>query len=1183
MPEQLSIIKNKVRPVTQDYERLRQLGIEWAQKFSKEIWTDYNAHDPGVTAIEIFGYAITDLAHRMSLRMEDLLARTPGDVTKDFFTAREILPCNPVTFDDLRKKIIDVNGVENAWLLPYTDCECSDEINHPAFYIRCTNNPRAVDLRPTPAIGFEPRTVNGLYDINLLMEEDPVLGDLNIISVDWELRDAITGARKALVRFIFPINVQKTYPVPPGITDLDRIVGSTITDYTVLAADFDALNNTFDLTLKFGANTVVIEHVAYQIRPFNTTALMSQLEVELATMITSGVMAVRQQVIARVFTVFQNKLKKINGIIDEVYCMYQKIRNLCEDVYRIGIVPTQEIALCSDIETDAGADLEEILGKIYFLVDTFFSPPVRFYLLRELLAKKIPTDIIFEGPILKHGFILDEELRKSQLFTAVHVSDLYNLIMGIEGVKAVKYLQITNYLNGIPLTEGEFWKIDLKGSYHLNLDRLRSKITFYKGNMPIIADKEVVERIYQDLKATLSKPRPSETELNDILPPVGTSYQLDDYYSIQNDFPAVYGVGKDGIPSGVTYVGASPVDTRDYIVHKSKVKQFKGYLLFFDQLLANYFSQLRELKNVYAVANSKNDTYFFQPVYDKVADAENLNFYDTAPLLTDFAMPPNANIDDPLSYKTQWDLFIQNPANNYITQLKEITEPEDKYLDRRNRFLDHLLSRFAENFSDYAVMMYKFAGNQLESADKKTAEEIAEDKYDFLQNYHILSYNRGKGQYYKYCALDNKPTFNVTPAGLQFQFTIRLTTGQIITSVGTYVNEDAAFKALRQIVLFSREDDKDPATPPVFVSAKPFAGKFRIEIKDLNNNAYANSGNNFNTQVDADKGVRELKQLLEKDATTLEYDTYSIPLPHNATGLQKRAARLLGMSVKDNGWLVLDKFIVTQIAAGKYKFTIQYDDAQTLESIVNYPTEVAAFEAMEDLVPLVAREDTDPGDWIYFRIKAFGGGQRIEVTTDGTTTIAVSAPVYPTVNAAIAGYKKLRQALLDEGMHVIDHLLLRPLPIVHNAILVPEDPQDASYGFFPLCTSLNPDCNCPILDYYSFRISVVLPYWTQRFRNMDFRGFAEDTIHRETPAHILPKFCWVSMYDMFRLETAYKAWFLSNRMYKPNMNTLKDLLVDLIRVLNTLTNVYPEGHLHDCDNPGTDNPVILDQTILGTF
>lgn len=70
---------------------------------------------------------------------------------------------------------------------------------------------------------------------------------------------------------------------------------------------------------------------------------------------------------------------------------------------------------------------------------------------------------------------------------------------------------------------------------------------------------------------------------------------------------------------------------------------------------------------------------------------------------------------------------------------------------------------------------------------------------------------------------------------------------------------------------------------------------------------------------------------------------------------------------------------------------------------------------------------------------------------------------------------------------------------------------------------------------------------------------------------------------MFRLETAYNEWFAENKKYKPVMAVLKVKLKALIKVLNTLTNVYPEGHLHDCDNPSTDNPVILNQTILGTF
>ncbi len=1117
MANQYSIIKNKPKPPSQDYEQLRQFGLKYIEQFSKDIWTDYNVHDPGITTMEILNYVITDLAYRTSLPMEDILARLTTDNIKDFFTAREILPCNPVTFDDLRKKIIDVEGVENAWVLPYTDAECAAVINNPAYYIKCnTIDPISITLNAESQVGLEKRDINGLYKFNLLLEEDAVLGDLNILSVDWELKDG--DMRIASVRFIFPLNTEKIYPGKQGtLTDIENIAINGITAYTNPVV-FDLAKNTFDIFLNPGANQVNILQASFLIQPVNAGIPLSILKNKMRTYINTF----PNEVIGKILSVLAAKVKKINGIIDDVYCMYEHIRNLCEDVIRISIVPSQEIAVCADIETDNAVDLEEILGKIYFYIDTFFSPPIRFYLLKELINKGLAAESIFEGPVLKHGFILDEDLQKPSLFSEIHVSDLYNLIMSIEGVKTIKYLQITNYFNGVPKTEGEFWKLDLNKdmpspmSYHLNLDRLRSKIIFYKGDMPISADKQVANRIYNDLKATLSKPRinPALNILNDILPPSGTNYQLEEYYSMQNEFPFVYGVNRDGIPSDAD------------IIRKTKIKQLKGYLLFFDQLLANYLSQLAQVKNLYAVGNNNNKTYFSQPVYDTtladaeddnfycnpaanavMPDSETLNFYGSAPLLKDFTIPSAADKDDMDTYAGQWKTFVNDKKNNYRLKLNGLVEPTDDKLNRRNRFLDHLLARFAENFSDYAAMMYKFTGNVLESSDKKTAEEIAFDKFNFLQNYHILSYNRGKGQYYKCCPSGDCNVLPVKPTTLS---------------------------------------------------------------------------------VDA----------------TLEYDSYNIPQPSNASGLQKRASLLLGMNINDNSNFALGRYSFIQnpaifpYTAHTFKFSIQYEGAHALTSVKAYEGSTGtnaigkpdseieeeakrkASSAMEKLTAWAIDENDPNTNNVYFEAKPFGGGFRIEVkeTPTSVTLYAISDPLYPTLLLANDGIKKLKKMFFDEGMHIVEHLLLRPLPITDTITAA-----DLKDGFFPLCASLNPDCDCPVTDYYSFRISVVLPYWTDRFRNMDFRAFAEDTIHRETPAHILPKFCWVSMYDMLRLETAYTAWFAKNKEYKPDMTLLVDKLKDLVKVLNTLTNVYPEGHLHDCDNPSTDDPVILNQTNLGTF
>src|SRR5690606_25393068 len=50
--------------------------------------------------------------------VEDLLESDPNDASanqlKHFYTAEEILPCNPLTKNDLLKLIVDVDGVKNA-------------------------------------------------------------------------------------------------------------------------------------------------------------------------------------------------------------------------------------------------------------------------------------------------------------------------------------------------------------------------------------------------------------------------------------------------------------------------------------------------------------------------------------------------------------------------------------------------------------------------------------------------------------------------------------------------------------------------------------------------------------------------------------------------------------------------------------------------------------------------------------------------------------------------------------------------------------------------------------------------------------------------------------------------------------------------------------------------------------
>ena len=71
----------------------------------------------------------------------------------------------------------------------------------------------------------------------------------------------------------------------------------------------------------------------------------------------------------------------------------------------------------------------------------------------------------------------------------------------------------------------------------------------------------------------------------------------------------------------------------------------------------------------------------------------------------------------------------------------------------------------------------------------------------------------------------------------------------------------------------------------------------------------------------------------------------------------------------------------------------------------------------------------------------------------------------------------------------------------------PEEEELPKVPFLPICTD-NCEDDCGI-DPYSYRVSIVIPGYTYRFSNPDFRNFMENIIKEELPAHVLPKICWV--------------------------------------------------------------------------
>jgi len=107
-----------------------------------------------------------------------------------------------------------------------------------------------------------------------------------------------------------------------------------------------------------------------------------------------------------------------------------------------------------DIEAEASADKEAILGEAYYLIDQYFSPDIKFYSLQQLLDAKMPVDQIFDGPRLDNGFIKDDELSAASLRTTLYASDIIKILMNITGVVSVRNFVFARFNE-----DGYWWKV----------------------------------------------------------------------------------------------------------------------------------------------------------------------------------------------------------------------------------------------------------------------------------------------------------------------------------------------------------------------------------------------------------------------------------------------------------------------------------------------------------------------------------------------------------------------------------------------------------------------------------------------------------------------------------------------------------------------------------------------------
>jgi hypothetical protein len=479
------------------------------------------------------------------------------------------------------------------------------------------------------------------------------------------------------------------------------------------------------------------------------------------------------------------------GVNLQILDRYHANRSLCEDLAEIKEVEVQKVAVCARIGLVNKADEELVHAKVLRAINNYLSPEVHFYSLKQMLEKGLTTDQIFEGPLLENGFIDTEELKNSQLRTEVRLSDIISEIMKVDGVKEIHEISIAGCDNVIKQTND--WLICIEKGRKPELCEL-SSFSYSKGSLPLNINDKKVQDYLQNLKREEEALREDARQNKELALPQGTSYDVAEYATILNEFPDTYGVGSSGI------IGNQNPE------REALAKQMKAYLLFFDQILAGYFKHLEKVKEILSVNGDLKRTYFTQAL-------KNIKGFDE--LVSDY---PTGNDDD-------------------LTDA--LYEELDNSVERRNEILDHLISRFAETFSDYTFLMKSLYGN---SAD----EIVLANKQKFLNEYSSLSKDRGLG--YNYTLFSDSDIWNTT-------------------------NISGAQKRIARLLGIKDYTQRNLSQSPVLITKTVNGDQetFTWKIKDAAGNIILSSVKSYEIEYAATKNLNEaIYQIIQIDEEDLE-------------------------------------------------------------------------------------------------------------------------------------------------------------------------------------------------------------------------------------------------------------------------------------------------------------------------
>ncbi len=345
-------------------------------------------------------------------------------------------------------------------------------------------------------------------------------------------------------------------------------------------------------------------------------------------------------------------------VVAELQACFHASRNLCEDLDfdDIELIDPIERRLHAEIEVDSVRRPAELLAEIYFACERNIASSVSITNYDQLAGQTLALDRLFDGPLTRHGFFDDDITSDSG--PVPPESALFDIVNSIDGVGRIRKLVLEPRLSPVWSEHSYVNPFDLfiprkSGDVDIELTTNGRKLPH---------DMAEVNARFDQLKFKYYASRAMTQDFSMLYQPItGTSRDFGRYFSIQNQFPAIYGINRHGVPASA----AADV--------KGKARQLKAYLLIFEQFMVNFLANIDALESLFSTKTGMNKSYALQTLSERQIDD------------LDAVYPQRA--DDVLG---------------------RIVARFDNHKKRYSRLLDYLLAMYGERFSQNSLRHFNF-------------------------------------------------------------------------------------------------------------------------------------------------------------------------------------------------------------------------------------------------------------------------------------------------------------------------------------------------------------------------------------------------------------------------------------------------------------------------------------------